>query len=91
MTLRAVEKFQRREAPDVTRYRLLGTITKMRESGVMFDLYLMSVPDVTENSKLEKLAAGSKITVNGKITNAEFLSKKNMELHVDLLDAKTSN
>lgn len=91
MTLRSVEKFQRREEPDVTRYRLLGTITKLREAGIMFDVHLMSVPEASENAKLEKLGPGSKVTVTGKITNIEFLSKKGAELHVDLLDAKTSS
>ncbi len=88
MTLKSVDKFQAREAPDVTRFKLVGVVTKVRESGVMFDVHLMAVPDVTEEAKIAKLSAGSKVTVTGKIGNAEVLGHQYTELHIDIKDAK---
>ena len=90
MTLKSVDKFQAREAPDVTRFRLVGVVTKVRESGVMFDVHLMAVPDVTEEAKIAKLTAGSKITVTGKIGNAEVLGHQYSELHIDIKDVKVN-
>jgi hypothetical protein len=88
MTLRAVEQFQRPEAPDVKRYRLHAKIDSVRESGVSFNVHLMSVPDVSENDKVAKLGPGSKITVTGKISNAEILGRQLAELHIDVMDSK---
>lgn len=88
MTIRSVEQFQRPDAPGVTRYRLHARIESVRESGVAFNFHLMSVPDVSEHEKVAKLAPGSKITVSGKISNAEILGRQVAELHVDVMDSK---
>jgi len=90
MTLKSVNKFQAREAPDVTRYKLVGVVSKMRESGVMFDVHLMAVPDVSEEAKIAKLSAGSKITVTGMIGNAEVIGHQYTELHIDIKDVKVN-
>ena len=88
MTVNMIEKFQKKEAPDVTRTRLKATIENIRESGVPIVVYLVSIPDVSEDPKLPKITKGSKITVSGKISNGEVLAKKSAELHIDVMDAK---
>lgn len=88
MTVDVVEKFQRKDAPDVTRTRLRASNDSVRESGATLKVYLMVVPDVSENDKLAKIAKGSKITITGKISNGEILARKSAELHIDVMDAK---
>ena len=88
MTVNVVEKFQKKEAPDVTRTRLRATLETIRESGTPIIVYLVATPDVSESPKLAKSTKGSKITVTGKISNGEILAKKSAELHIDVMDAK---
>lgn len=88
MTLRAVEQFQRPDAPSVTRYRLLAQVDSVRESGVAFTVHLMAVADVSEHEKVAKLGPGDKVTVSGKISNAEVLPGQKPGLHIDVMDAK---
>jgi len=87
-TVRDVEKFQRKETPDVSRFRVRAVIDRVRESGVSMEVYLLAVPDVSENEKMAKVTRGSKVTFTGKISNAEILARKATELHIDLMDAK---
>lgn len=86
--VRAVEKFQRPDAPDVTRYRILSVIDTTRASGVQVNVHLMAVLDLSEHEKAAKIGTGSKITLTGKISNAEILGRQKAELHIDLMDAK---
>lgn len=88
MTVNTVEKFQKKDAPDVTRIRLKSTNETIRDSGAAFTVFLMAVPDVTEESKLSKITKGSKVTVTGVVNNGEIISRKSTELHIDIMDAK---
>ncbi len=88
MTVQAVEQFQRKDSPDVTRTRLRQSNESVREGGVTFDVYLVAIVDESEKAKLAKIQRGSRITVTGKISNAEIMVKKNTELHIDVMDAK---
>lgn len=86
--VRAVEKFQRPDAPDVTRFRILAVVDTVRASGVQLNLHLMAVLDLAEHEKAAKIGTGSKITLTGKVSNAEILGRQKAELHIDLMDAK---
>lgn len=88
LTVREVEKYQRKEAPDVTRLRVRAVPDRVRESGATLDVMISAVTDVSENSKMAKIDKGSKITITGKINNAEILARKAVELRIDLMDAK---
>lgn len=83
-----IEQFQRPDAPDVTLYRIRSLTETVRESGVAMGVYLLAVGDKSENEKLAKLKAGSKVIFSGKISNAEILGRQRAELHIDLMDAK---
>lgn len=86
--VRAVEKFQRPDAPDVTRFRILAVVDTVRASGVQLNVHLMAVLDLAEHEKAAKIGTGSKITLTGKVSNAEILGRQKAELHIDLMDAK---
>ncbi len=88
MTVGSVEKFQKKDAPDVTRIRLKSTNEVIRDSGAAFTVFLMVVPDVTEEAKLAKITKGSKIIVTGVVSNGEIIARKSTELHIDIMDAK---
>lgn len=86
--VRAVEKFQRPDAPDVTRFRILAVVDTVRASGVQLNVHLMAVLDLAEHEKAAKIGTGSKVTLTGKISNAEILGRQKAELHIDLMDAR---
>jgi hypothetical protein len=88
MTVQFVEKFQRKDTPDVTSIRLRQSNDTVREGGVTFTVFLMTVLDESEKEKAAKLDKGSKVTITGKISNAVILPRKNAELHIDIMDGK---
>jgi hypothetical protein len=88
MTVQFVEKFQRKDTPDVTRIRLRQSNDTVREGGVTFTIFLMAVLDESEKEKAAKIDKGSKVTITGKVSNGVILPRKNAELHIDIMDAK---
>jgi hypothetical protein len=86
--VRAVEKFQRPDAPDVTRLRILSTTDNARVSGVAVDVYVAAILDLSENEKAAKIGPGSKLTLTGMIINAEILGRQRAELRLYLENAK---
>lgn len=80
-----LEPFQRPDSLSITRYRVKSLIDKVRVNGSSFNVYLMVIPDVSENEKVTKLKKGDKVSFSGKISNGEIL--KGQELHIDLIDA----
>ena len=88
MTVGVVEQFQRKDTPDITRTRLKQTNEIIREGGAAMRVYLVAVMDEGEKAKFAKIAKGSKVTVTGMIENAEIITNKEVELHINLKDAK---
>ena len=87
MTVKSVDKFQRKEAPTVDRVRITSTVETLTDSGTTFTVFLMAVPDVSEDAKVAKISYGNRITVTGKITNGEIIARDTAELHIDVMDA----
>jgi hypothetical protein len=90
MTVTALEKFQRKDTPDVNRTRIRSNNSMVREGGATFRVYLLAtVADDAEKEKLAKIKPGGKVTVSGIINNAEItMPRKDVELHIDIMDAK---
>jgi hypothetical protein len=90
MTVTALEKFQRKDTPEVNRTRIKSTNTTVREGGATFRVYILAtVADDAEKEKLAKIKEGGRVTVSGMINNAEItMPRKDVELHIDIMDAK---
>jgi tRNA(Ile2) C34 agmatinyltransferase TiaS len=63
-------------------------VDSVRISGASFNLHLLAVLSVEEHPKVAKLKRGDKITITGRIGNAEVLGRNNAELHIDVKDVK---
>ncbi len=83
-----VDPFQAAEAPDVTRYKIGGRVEMVRVSGVTLSVHVLAVLAIDQHPKVEKLKKGDKITITGRIGNAEVLARTNAELHLDVKDVK---
>ena len=83
-----VDPFQAAEAPDVTRYKIGGRVEMARVSGVNLSVHVLAVLAIDQHPKVEKLKKGDKITITGKIGNAEVLARTNAELHLDVKEVK---
>jgi hypothetical protein len=90
MTVTGVEKFQRKDTPDINRTRIKSNNTSVREGGATLRVYLMAaVADDAEKEKLARIKPGTKVTVSGVISNAEItMPRQEVELHIDIMDAK---
>ncbi|GEP45804.1 hypothetical protein [Brevifollis gellanilyticus] len=83
-----VDPFQAAEAPTVTRYKIGGRVEMERLSGVNISVHILAVLAIDQHPKVEKLKKGDKITITGRIGNAEVLGRTNAELHLDVKDVK---
>lgn len=83
-----VDPFQAAEAPTVTRYKIGGRVETARVNGVNINVHVLAVLAIDQHPKVEKLKKGDKITITGRIGNAEVLARTNAELHLDIKDVK---
>jgi hypothetical protein len=88
ITIGTVDPFQAAEAPTVTRYKIISRVESIRVSGASLNVHILAVLSVEEHSKVAKLKRGDKITITGRIGNAEVLGRTNAELHLDIKDVK---
>ena len=83
-----VDPFQAAEAPTVTRYKIGGRVETERVSGITFSVHILAVLAIDQHPKVAKLKKGDKITITGRIGNAEVLARTQAELHLDVKDVK---
>lgn len=83
-----VDPFQAAEAPTVTRYKIGARVETERVSGIPISLHILAVLDIEQHPKVAKLKKGDKITITGRIGNAEVLARTQAELHLDVKDVK---
>jgi hypothetical protein len=88
-----MEKLQRKDTPDVNRTRLLSTNGTLREGGTTFKVIITgTLVDSDEKEKLPRIKEGSKVTITGTINNGQITMPRNeLELHIDMMDAKLVN
>lgn len=51
-------------------------------------VHVLAVLAIDQHPKVEKLKKGDKITITGRIGNAEVLGRTNAELHLDVKEVK---
>lgn len=83
-----VDPFQAAEAPTVTRYKIGARVETERVSGIPISVHILAVLDIEQHPKVAKLKKGDKITITGRIGNAEVLGRTQAELHLDVKDVK---
>jgi ribosomal protein S25 len=88
MIIGNVDPFQAAEAPEVTRYKIGGRVEMVRLSGVNLSVHVLAVLAIDQHPKVAKLKKGDKITITGRIGNAEVLGRTNAELHLDVKEVK---
>lgn len=88
ITIGNVDPFQAAEAPDVTRYKIGGRVEMVRVSGVNLSVHVLAVLAIDQHPKVAKLKKGDKITITGRIGNAEVLARTNAELHLDVKEVQ---
>ncbi|MES2595356.1 MAG: hypothetical protein V4662_08475 [Verrucomicrobiota bacterium] len=83
-----MDPFQAAEAPTVTRYKIGGRVEMERVGGVTISVHVLAVLAIDQHPKVEKLKKGDKITITGRIGNAEVLGRTSAELHLDVKEVK---
>lgn len=88
MEVYEIEKFQRKAEPNVDRYHLKAQVEPLKEGVTTFQVYLVATADIADHPKLEKIKRGSRVTVSGVIFGIDVSGRQNLDLHIDIADAK---